>query len=106
MIIEVNHKTLRTVATAIKNYCSFQESEMNLADAEIKSMLLSGWLGPDAQQFGREWECINEKGSTSAELRESLENLAENLIACANEYQTAQEDSVNEASLLPKYFYW
>jgi uncharacterized protein YukE len=104
--IEVNHKTLREVASAISSYCSVQDREMRSADAEVKSMLSTEWLGLDAQQFGAKWEGVDENGSTSVKFRESLKNFAENLTACADEYQTAQEDAYNAASGLPKYLYW
>ena len=104
--IEVNHRTLRDVASAITAYCSAQDREMRSADAEIKSMLSSEWGGLDAQQFGGKWEGVDENGSTAVKFRESLKKFGENLTACANEYQTAQEDTYNAANWLPKYLYW
>lgn len=104
--IEVNHKILRDVATAITTYCSAQDSEMRLADTEIKSMLTTDWLGLDAQEFGRKWEGIDDNNSTAVRMSESLKNFGENLSACANEYQAAQEDAYNMANWLPKYLYW
>jgi len=105
-VIEVNHKTLKDVASAITSYCSIQEREMRSADAEVKSMLSIEWLGFDAQQFGGKWEGVDEKDSTSARFIESLKKFSENLTACANEYQAAQEDVYNAANGLPKIFYW
>ena len=104
--IEVNHKTLRDVASAISTYCSAQDREMHLADTEVKSMLSAEWLGFDAQQFGKKWEDVDENGSTAVKFRDSLKKFGDGLTACANEYQTAQEDTYNAANRLPKYFYW
>ncbi len=105
-VIEVNHKTLREVADAIKTYCSAQDREMRSADTEVKSMLSSEWVGLDAQQFGAKWEGVDENGGATVKFRESLKKFSEGLTACANEYQRAQEDSYNEAARLPKYLYW
>lgn len=105
-IIEVNHKTLRDVAAAIKTYCSAQDREMRSADSDIKSMLSSDWVGADARQFGGKWEGVDEKDSTAVRFRESLKNFGEGLSNCANEYQSAQEDTYNAASRLPKFLFW
>ena len=104
--IEVNHKTLRDVASAITTYCTVQDKEMRSADSEIKSMLSTEWLGLDAQQFGSKWEGIDDNGSTAVKFRESLKKFGENLTACANLYQTAQEDTYNAANSLPKILNW
>lgn len=104
--IEVNHKTLRDVADAVASFCAVQDKEMHVADAEIKSMLLVDWIGADAQQFGVKWETIDENGTATVKFRESLRKFSENLFACANEYQKAQEDIYNLANRLPKYLYW
>jgi hypothetical protein len=105
-VIEVNHKVLREVAAAVTAYCSAQDREMRTADADVKGMLFSDWLGLDAQTFGHKWEGVDDSGSTSVKFRESLKAFGESLTACANAYQTAQEDAVNEANRLPKWLYW
>ena len=105
-LIEVNHKVLRDVASAVTTYCSAQDREMRSADSDIKSMLSSEWIGLDAQEFGRKWEDVDASTSTSVKFRESLKNFGEALIACANEYQSAQEDAYNAANRLPKHLYW
>ena len=105
-IIEVNHRTLRDVASAITTYCSTQDKEMKSADADIKSMLSTGWQGLDAQEFGRKWEGVNNSDSAAVKFRESLKNFGDGLTACANEYEKAQADSYNEANHLPKLFTW
>lgn len=104
--IEVNHKVLRDVAAAINTYCSAQDREMRTADSEIKSVLSSDWIGPDAQEFGKRWEKVDASDSTTVRFRELLKNFGEGLTACANEYQSAQEDAYNAANRLPKYLYW
>ena len=100
MVIEVNHRTLRDVATAINTYCIAQNKEMRSADTEIQLMLVSGWLGMDADEFKRKWAGVNANDSTAVKFRESLKNYGECLVACANEYENAQVDSVNAAGLL------
>ena len=105
-LIEVNHRTLRDVAVAITTYCTVQDKEMRSADTEIKSMLISDWLGTDAQEFGRKWEGVDDNDSTSVKFRESLKKYGENLTVCADLYQTAQADAYNDANWLPKVLYW
>ena len=105
-VIEVNHKILRNVAAEINTYCTSQDREMRLADNNIKSMLLVDWVGDDAMEFRNKWEDIDSSDSTAVKFRESLKKFGEGLEACANEYQTAQEDSYSEADRLPKYLYW
>ena len=104
--IDVNHQTLREVAAAILAYCSAQDREMRSADAEIKSLLSSYWIGKDAMEFGGKWEGVDENDSTAVKFRESLKKFSENLTACANEYKAAQVDVYSAANLLPKIFYW
>ena len=104
--IEVNHKTLRDIASAITTYCAAQDREMSSADTEIKSMLTSDWTGLDAQEFGGKWEGVDADDSTAVKFRKSLKSYGEALTACANEYQSAQEDAYNKANRLPKVLYW
>jgi len=105
-LIEVNHKTLRDVAASITTYCSAQDKEMFSAVTEIKSMLVTDWTGPDAIEFGKKWDGVNTKDSTAVIFRENLRKYGEALNACANEYQSAQEDSYNSANKLPKVLNW
>ena len=104
--IDVNHKLLREVASAIAEYCSAQDREMRSADTEIQAMLISDWIGTDAEQFKQKWAGVNTDGSTTAKFRESLKNYGENLIACADEYEKAQGEAYDRASRLPKVLYW
>lgn len=104
--IEVNHRVLRDVAGAFAAYCDAQDREMRSADADIKSMLSSGWIGPDAQEFGGKWEAVDAAGSVTVEFRNSLKKFVDGLNACATVYQTAQENAYNRASRLPRYLYW
>jgi len=105
-VIEVNHRALREVAAAVSAYCTAQDREMGSADLNVKSMLTTDWFGSDAQEFGRQWEGVDDGDSTSVKLRESLTKYGEALTACANEYQAAQEDVYNAANRLPKVLYW
>lgn len=105
-VIEVNHQVLRDVASAINSYCFKQDIAMKEADRDIKMMLSSDWVGEDATEFGNKWEGVDDSDSTAAKFRKSLRNFSEALEACANEYQTAQEDSYAEADKLPKILTW
>jgi len=93
--IEVNYKDLRELADAITAYCAVHDAQMAKMDTEVKSMLTPGaavgWLGPDAQEFGKKWTGVNDKNSTAARLRDSLSEFGEKLAHCAGEYQKIQE---------------
>lgn len=96
-VIEVDHKVLRDIAEKIKDYCNIQDEQMKIADRRVKAMLTTDWIGSDAQHFGGKWEGVDEKDSISVRLRDSLEKLSGGIVACADVYQKAQEDSYNEA---------
>lgn len=100
MILEVDHSELRGLAAAINAYCTLQDEQMRLADAEVQTMLSSGWHGMDADEFSRQWSGVNADGSTTVKFRESLQNFAQALEACADEYRSAQVDTINAAGLL------
>ena len=102
-VMEVNHQTLRNMAQSIDDYCETQKREMSRADTAVKEVLGTGWVGADAAEFGKQWEGVDAPDSTSGKLRASLEQYGEALRACANAYQTAQEDVYNRAYLLPRY---
>ena len=101
-VIEVNYQALRNMAQAIETYCAEQDKEMSRADASIKAMLSTDWIGPDALDFGGKWEAVDTSDATAVRFRESLQNYGEALKACASAYQTAQEDVYNLAQLLPR----
>lgn len=101
-LISVDHSFLIDTADNIKSYCDEQDKEMRAADSAIKAMLSKDWLGPDAVNFSAQWEQVDEESSVTVQFRKSLESFGEALRACANEYKTAQEDSYDEASRLPK----
>jgi len=103
---EVNHKVMRDAAAAINEYCAIQDREMRSADTEIQSMLSTDWIGLDAQVFASKWQGVGANDSTTIKFRDSLKNYGNSLTACANEYQSAQEDAYNLAFLLPKVFNW
>ncbi len=100
--IEVNHKVLNEVAEAFNTYCDAQNKEMSSAKTAVEAMLSSDWNGTDAAEFGNKWSDVDSSGSVTVQLRESLQNFSDSLKACAKEYKTAQEDSYNEASRLPR----
>lgn len=101
-LIEVNHQTLRAMASAIRTYCSTQTSEMRSADSEVKSLLYSGWNGTDAMEFGKRWEDVDADGSTAVKLKESLSRFADALDGCAEAYKNAQAQTYSAASRLPR----
>jgi len=103
-MIDVNHRTLRALATVINDHCLLQEKEMKIADAAIKDMLTTGWLGSDASAVGLQWAGVNISDSTAVKFRESLKNYADALAACAEEYQSAQTKAVNAAGALTILF--
>jgi uncharacterized protein YukE len=98
--IEVNIDVLHSVAKAIDDYCDTQDLRMESVDRDVRSMLIFGWVGKDAREFRDKWDGVNSDGSTAVLFRESLKDYAEALVACAEEYRTAQVDSVNAAGNL------
>lgn len=100
MWIEVNHQVLKNVADASSTYCAAQEREMSSADQEVKSMLGSGWTGPDAQAFGIQWEGVDASDSAATQLYNAMKSYGEALQACAELYRDAQAKAYNRARLL------
>jgi uncharacterized protein YukE len=98
--IQMNFNTLRRVAKAIDEYCSYQDAQMRQADFDIKSMLSTDWLGDDATAFSRNWEGVNSDNSEAVKFRNSLLKYCELLAVSANEYRTAQKSAQNEATRL------
>jgi len=105
-LIDVNHKVLREVASAITTYCTFQNREMRTLNTAVKTKLLTGWVGNDAKEFSLKWRDVTASDSTAVKFRESLESYSENLNSCAGEYEKAQTDAYNKANRLPKYIVW
>lgn len=101
-LIQVNHKTLNSVADAIDTYCEEQDEEMKKANAAIAAMVFNDWAGDDAKSFVEKWNGVNEDGSVAAQFKQSLKNYGECLRACAKEYSKAQADSYNAARKLPR----
>lgn len=95
--IDVDHKTLRNIADAIDEYCNKQDTGMKAADIVVKHMLSTAYVSKDAMEFKKSWEKIDDDDSTTKQFKESLENYANCLRVCADEYQKAQEDSYNQA---------
>jgi len=103
-LIEVNYKDLRELAGAITAHCAVHDAQMAKMDAEVKSMLTPGaavgWLGPDAQEFGKKWTGVTDKDSTASRFRDSLCEFGEKLTHCASEYQRTQEGVAEAADRL------
>ena len=104
--ITVNHRVLRDVADQIDKYCKTQDKEMRKADQAVKGMAGQSWVGMDADAFVGKWDDVDGRDSTAVKFKDNLKKYADVLRACAEEYQTAQEDSYDEASRLPKYLAW
>ena len=102
-LIEVNHQALRNMARAIDTYCEEQDKQMRTADTAVKDMLSSHWIGPDAMEFGKNWEAVDTSGSTVYKLREALRKYGDSLDTCASIYQKAQEDVYNLSCTLPRF---
>lgn len=100
MWIEVNHQVLKSVADAASTYCAAQKQEMISADQEIRSLLGSGWTGPDAQAFGMQWEGVDASDSAATLFYNAVKNYGEALQACAELYRDAQAKAYNRAQLL------
>lgn len=101
-IIQVNHQVLRAAAKEIEEYCEIQAREMKQLDADVKQMLRTDWIGPDAMEFGSKWEEVDSKDSVSKKFSESLRAYSKALKASANVYQDAQETACNLAATLPR----
>ena len=101
-LIEVNHSTLNSVADAIDTYCKEQDKEMNTANEAMAAMLISDWIGDDAESFAEKWDGVDENGSITEQFKKSLNNYGNCLQACAKEYSKAQEESYNAARRLPR----
>jgi len=99
-LIDVNRNDLIAAANRIDAFCSIFDSEMGSADIAVTTMLLSYWNGHDADEFRRAWGRLNESSSHTKHFRESLENYANKLRACANLYETTQADVHNFAGNL------
>ena len=104
--IAVNHRSLRTAAQAIEDYCAQQDACMTQADGTVQSMLAQSWEGSDALSFSEKWGGIQAKDSTTIRFRDSLLAYAQALRDSADRYQKAQEQVYAQARRLPKYLYW
>lgn len=101
-LIRVNHSVLLETADDVKMYCEEQDRQMRSAKSAIETMLVSDWIGADAIEFKNKWGQVDTSGSVTITFRDSLTGFENALRACAKEYQTAQEDSYNEAYWLPR----
>jgi len=98
--INVNLVQLRNVANQVDTYVTAQNNQMTSADNSVQAMLNNGWHGYDATAFGEKWANANANDSTTVKFRESLQGFAGALRQSASLYQRAQEDIVNQATLL------
>jgi uncharacterized protein YukE len=101
--VEVNYQVLRTYANMIEEHCDLQEEKMKAADTAVKGVLGAEWFGQDTMAFGDQWEGVDASGSIAVKLKDSLNNYADALRACADAYQSAQEDAYNRSCLLPRW---
>ena len=101
--IEVNYLNLREYAIRIDDHCDLQNQQMANANNAVKSVVGSEWYGEDAAEFNAKWNTLDDPDSTTVKLRESMKNYADALRACAQAYQSAQEDLYNQSVLLPRW---
>jgi len=104
--IKVDFRTLKIVKRAIEEYCTYQDKQIRQADFDMKSMLATDWLGPDAKEFGQKWAGIHEADSRVVKFKQSLLEFGETLACCAGEYQTAQDHATGDAAALYRTMVW
>ena len=104
--IQVDFRTLGGIKGAIGEYCSYQDKQMRQADFDIKSMLATDWLGPDAKEFGQKWAGVHDDDAQAAKFKQSLLEFGEKLTVCVGEYQAAQAYALGDAAALCRSMEW
>lgn len=100
--IKVDHSKLEAAASSVDTYVSNHRKKMQSIGIEINGLSVS-WSGKDYAQVKREWEEMNESGSTSAKMIEAMENYAKFLRYASGKYKEVQSRAVNRANSLPKW---
>lgn len=99
--IKVDHSRFEKTAQAVDKYVKNHKNNMNKIGSDVNS-LSSSWKGNDYSQLLKEWNAINSKNSTSGKMISAMENYADFLRFCGNQYKSAQSRAVNRANNLPK----
>lgn len=100
--IKVDHSKLETAASAVDSYVTLMKNKMHSAQDEV-TILSSSWQGSDYTQFKTEFDKVDNKDSTHAQMVEAMESYAEFLQFAANKYKDAQARAVNRANNLPRW---
>lgn len=104
--IEVNHDELRELAEEISEFSTNMAKQMDAANTTVNQLLAGDWIGADAIEFNTMWQDVDSANSTYGKFKTSMKGYGEAIAACADVYQTVQEDVYNEANRLPKYCTW
>lgn len=99
--IKVNHQKMLAAAEQVDAYIIQLNKNMAGIDSAVSS-LGGEWKGEDYRQLKKEWNEINESGSTTDKMRTTLKSYAGSIREAAKLYKEAQTRAVNRASTLCK----
>ena len=97
--IKVNHQQMLNVADTIDDYVLILNNKMNDIDTTVIS-LDADWSGEDYQRIKQEWFEIYAPGSTTDNMRASLQGYASVIRQASKEYKEAQARAINRANSL------
>ena len=95
--IRANHSKFEAAAKKIDLYVESHKKEMKKAGDEV-NLLAATWKGTDFDQFKKQWETLDDKGSTSDMMIKALENYGTFLRYSAEKYKKVQTDAINRAN--------
>ena len=99
-VIEVNHESIRNMASRIEDYCTTQRETMNSLNETVENTLMSAWTGLDAAEYGMKWSEMDNSGATVEKFRRNLESYADALRASADKYKQTQAEIYNLSVIL------
>ena len=102
-LIKTDHSSLESAASKIDSFCKSLSSNIKTADQDVKGMLGTDWIGPDAESFRRKWELVDSKDRPCMIFKKDLEQTSEALKSAAKAYRAAQARAYNTAAFLPKW---
>jgi uncharacterized protein YukE len=97
--INVNYEELRLAAASIQRYVQEQRQRMRHIEDDLIE-LGSQWRGEDYRQMLQQWQQINGTGGTSGRMLYELEEQAKDLHWAAQEYEKAQNRTINRGKRL------
>lgn len=100
--INVNHSKFSAASDAIDKYTSKLQNRMNTIQSEVNN-LASTWEGSDYQQFKSKWNEAEQNGSTTMEMKKTLDEYSKYLKNACKKYKKAQVDAIDRANKLPKW---